>query len=66
MNDLDMLFDASEFEKVTASTFSRLAADAGSEQLRQKLIQHINTIHSHQQQFAQMIAKKRGTQRNPI
>lgn len=66
MNDLDMLFDAAEFEKGTASTFSRLAADAGSEQLRQKLIQHINTIHNHQHQFAQLMAKKQGTQRNPI
>ena len=31
MNDMDMLFDAAEFEKTTASTFARLAADTGSE-----------------------------------
>lgn len=40
MNEIDMLFDAAEFEKTTAATFARLAADAGSENLRQKLIQH--------------------------
>jgi ferritin-like metal-binding protein YciE len=65
MNDADMLFDAAEFEKTTAATFVRLAADCGSEQLRQQLLQHVQTIQNHQQQFAQLIAQQQG-QRNPV
>jgi hypothetical protein len=65
MNDLDMLFDAAEFEKYTASTFATLAADCGSEQLRQQLLQHENTIQQHQSQFAQLMAQLQG-QRNPV
>ncbi|MBA4495236.1 spore coat protein [Paenactinomyces guangxiensis] len=66
MNDLDMLFDAAEFEKATASSFSVLAADCGSEELRQMLLQHHSTIQQHQRQFAQLMAKLQGSQRNPV
>ncbi|TEB18028.1 hypothetical protein Psfp_00152 [Pelotomaculum sp. FP] len=65
MNEADMLFDAAEFEKMTAATFARLAADAGSEDLRQKLLQHQSTIQQHQRQFADLMAQKAG-QRNPV
>ncbi|MDQ0340803.1 ferritin-like metal-binding protein YciE [Caldalkalibacillus uzonensis] len=66
MNDTDMLFDAAEFEKQTASAFAIMAADAGSEELRQKLIQHQNTLQQHQRQFVQLMAQLQGGQRNPV
>ena len=65
MNEVDMLLDSAEFEKTTATTFARLAADAGSEYLRQKLLQHQSTIQQHQRQFAELMAQKTG-QRNPV
>ena len=64
MNEIDMLFDAAEFEKTTATTFARLAADTGDDNLRQKLLQHQNTIQQHQHQFATLMSQKTG-QRNP-
>lgn len=67
MKDVDMLFDAAESEKAAASTFAILAADAGSEELRQKLLQHQNTIQQHQHKFAQLMSsKQQGGQRNPV
>ncbi|MDR6224070.1 spore coat protein [Desmospora profundinema] len=65
MNDTDMLLDAAEFEKTTAATFERLAADCGSEQLRQQLLEHVQTIQNHQKQFAQLMDQLQG-QRNPV
>jgi len=65
MNDIDMLFDAAEFEKTTASAFAVMASDCGSEQLRQKILQHQNTIQQHQRQFTQLMSQLQG-QRNPI
>lgn len=65
MKEVDLLFDAAESEKAAASTFAILAAEVGSEELRQKLLQHQNTIQDHQHRFAQLLAEKQGGERNP-
>lgn len=60
-----MLLDAAESEKSAAQLFAALAADCASEEMRQKLLGHIQTISDHQRRFAKLREEKLGT-RNPV
>jgi rubrerythrin len=65
VQEVDMLLDAAESEKATAQLYAALAADCASEQLRQKLLSHIQTVSEHQRRFAKLREEKMGT-RNPV
>lgn len=65
MQEVDMLLDAAESEKAAAQLFAALAADCASEDLRKKMLSHVQTISDHQRRFAKLREEKMGT-RNPI
>jgi ferritin-like metal-binding protein YciE len=65
VQEVDMLLDAAESEKAAAQLFAALAADCASEELRQKLLTHVQTISDHQRRFAKLREQKMGS-RNPM